>query len=263
MAHLALGLVLLAGSLAAGSPLLRQDRDAVKKLTLDMASTAFDDQYEGCGRMMEEELEELNHTEFANNSVYAAAWTQAAKEWRSRQGREPRPLALRPEQAIALLAYTLPGSLYETFNAAVREAGRSRREYLANFHFKALHFLLTQALRTLQDSQPHRCHHVYRGVGKIRFATQHGQLVRFGSFTSTSLRNEITVSFGRDTTFSVETCHGIPIGDFSHFPREEEVLIPPFEKFEVTNVTCDGGSSLIQLRSRGTFSNYNCEWVKG
>ncbi|XP_029898153.1 GPI-linked NAD(P)(+)--arginine ADP-ribosyltransferase 1 [Aquila chrysaetos chrysaetos] len=262
MEHLTLGLVLLAGTLAAGTPPRRRDLNAVKEVALDMAPTSFDDQYQGCSRMMEELLEELNRTEFANNSVYANTWTLAAAEWRSRQGRVPRLPALRPEQAVALLAYTLPESLYEAFNNAVRKAGRSREEYLGAFHFKVLHFLMSEALRTLRDAQPRRCHHVYRGVRDIRFTAQHHQRVRFGHFTSTSLRNESTQPFGQDTFFSVDTCYGASIRNFSFFPTEEEVLIPPFEIFEVTNVTRDKHRAFIHLRSQGTRSTYNCELVK-
>ncbi|KAM9263422.1 GPI-linked NAD(P)(+)--arginine ADP-ribosyltransferase 1 [Cariama cristata] len=263
MEHLALGLVLLATTLAPGSPLRRRDLDPIKEVALDMAPTSFDDRYQGCSRMMEGELQELNRTEFANNSVYAEAWTLADAEWRSRRGRVPQPLPLRPEQAVALLAYTVEGPLYRAFNTAVREAGRSRREYLGAFHFKALHFLLTEALRALRDAQPRRCHCVYRGVQGIRFTARLHQSIRFGHFTSASLWNKSALPFGRDTFFLVETCYGVPIRDFSFYPEEEEVLIPPFERFEVTNITRDRDRAVIQLRSQDALSTYNCELVKG
>ncbi|NWX49743.1 NARE ribosyltransferase, partial [Steatornis caripensis] len=262
MEHLVLGLVLLAGTLAASSPPHRRDLDPVKEVALDMAPTSFDDQYRGCSRMMEEELEELNRTEFANNSVYAEAWTLASVEWRSRRGRVPQPPVLRLEQAVALLAYTLPSPLHREFNAAVREAGRSRGEYLGAFRFKVLHFLLSEALRVLRDTRPRRCYRVYRGVRGIHFTAWHHQSIRFGHFTSASLHNESTLPFGQDTFFSVETCYGVPIRDFSFFPEEEEVLIPPFESFKVTDITHDGDRALIQLRSEAALSTYNCELVK-
>ncbi|KAM6140430.1 LOW QUALITY PROTEIN: erythroblast NAD(P)(+)--arginine ADP-ribosyltransferase-like [Pterocles gutturalis] len=256
MEHLALGLVLLAGTLATGSPLHRRDLDPVRMMALDMAPTAFEDQYRGCSRMMEEELRELNRHRFANNRVYAEAWTHAAAEW---WNGTPRPPVLRQEQAITLLAYTQHGPLYQGFNAALREAGRSRGEYLGTYRFKAL-LLLSEALRT-RDTRPRRCHQVYRGVG-IRFSAWPRQPVRFGHFTSTSLQKERALSSARDTVFSVETCFGVPIRDFSFFPEEEEVLIPPLEG-EVTNITRDGDGVLIQLRSRAALSTYNCELVKG
>ncbi|KAF1493515.1 Erythroblast NAD(P)(+)--arginine ADP-ribosyltransferase, partial [Megadyptes antipodes antipodes] len=266
MERLALGLVLLAGTLATSSPLRRRDLNSIKEVELDMVLTSFDDQYRGCSRMMEEELEELNRTEFAN-SIYAEAWTHAATEWRNRQGRVPQLRVLRPEQEVALLAYTMSGSLsdplYKKFNKAVREAGCSRREYLDTFHFKALHFLLTKALHALQDAQPRRCYRVYRGIRDIRFTAWPGQSIRFGQFASSSfVKEKAQQSFGQDTFFSVETCYGVPIRDFSFFPNEEEVLIPPFEIFEVTDVARDGDRALIHLRSQDAHSNHNCEWVK-
>ncbi|KAF1535304.1 Erythroblast NAD(P)(+)--arginine ADP-ribosyltransferase, partial [Eudyptes schlegeli] len=261
MERLALGLVLLAGTLATSSPLRRRDLKSIKEVELDMVRASFDDQYRGCSRMMEEELEELNRTEFAN-SIYAEAWTRAATEWRNRQGRVPQLRVLRPEQEVALLAYTMSGPLYEPFNKAVREAGRSRREYLDTFHFKALHFLLTKALHALQDAQPRCCYCVYRGIRGIRFTAWPGQSMRFGYFASSSFLKKNAERFGQDTIFSVETCYGVPIRNFSFFPKEEEVLIPPFEIFEVTDVARDGDRALIHLRSQDARSNYNCEWVK-
>ncbi|NXN24195.1 NARE ribosyltransferase, partial [Nycticryphes semicollaris] len=264
MEHLVMGLVLLlAGTLAAGNPLHQQDPRAITEKVLDMAPTTFDDQYLGCSQMMEEELGELNRTEFTNNSVYAEAWTQAAAEWRNRGGRVPQLPLLRTEQAVAIMAYTLHGRLYQAFNAAVREAGRSSWEYRHKFHFKVLHFLLTQALSNLWKAQPRRCHRVYRGVLGIRFTARLQDLVRFGQFTSTSLQNKSALDFGQDTFFSVNTCYGVPIRDFSLYPSEEEVLIPPYERFEVINITKHGDRTCIHLHSRDTFSNYSCEWVKG
>ncbi|XP_074005385.1 erythroblast NAD(P)(+)--arginine ADP-ribosyltransferase-like [Numenius arquata] len=258
MEHLVLGLVLFAGTLAPSNP---QFFKSIKEMRLDMAPTSFDDQYQGCSRMMEEELGELNRTEFARNSIYAETWTKAVAEWQKKGGHVPKPTALRMEHAVALLAYTLQERLYPEFNAAVREAGLSLREYLDNFQFKALHFLVIQALRILREAQPN-CYQVYRGVQGIRFTAQRQDLIRFGQFASTSFLKSVAEDFGQDTFFSVYTCYGVPIRDFSFYPNEQEVLIPPFERFEVTSITKQGKSTHIQLHSNGIFSNYNCEWVK-
>ncbi|NXD85336.1 NRT2 ribosyltransferase, partial [Halcyon senegalensis] len=261
MEHLALGWVLLIGTLAAGSPPHR--RDSITDKEMDMALTSFDDQYQGCGHLMEEELPELNRTEFTNNKAYAEDWAIATAKWQNCHRCNPQMRVLRPKLAIAVLAYSYNGSLYREFNKATREAGRSREYYLHHFHFKVLHFLLTEALRALRDSRPRRCYQVYRGVQGIRFTAQQHQSVRFGQFTSTSSLKNIAECFGQDTFFRVKTCHGVPIKDFSFFPEEEEVLIPPFEVFEVTKVTRIGNRSFIHLSSQDIFSNYNCEFVKG
>ncbi|XP_075598883.1 erythroblast NAD(P)(+)--arginine ADP-ribosyltransferase-like isoform X1 [Balearica regulorum gibbericeps] len=259
MEHLVLGLVLLSGTLDSASPRHCQDQHPFK--VLDMAPSSFDDQYQGCSRMMEKELEELNRTEFTDKD-YAEAWKKGAAEWQSKPHHVSRVPALRREHAVALLAYTWQCDPYTKFNAAVRVAGRSREEYLNTFHFKVLHFLLSEALRVLRDAQPQKCHHVYRGIRGIRFTAQQHQSIRFGQFTSASLRKVEALKFGKDTLFSVETCYGVLIRNFSFFTDEEEVLIPPFEIFEVTNITHNGNRAFIQLRSQGASSTYNCEWVK-
>ncbi|XP_021244720.1 erythroblast NAD(P)(+)--arginine ADP-ribosyltransferase-like [Numida meleagris] len=259
MEHQTLGWVLLlstwAGAFAAGGKL-----SPVKEVAMDMALSSFDDQYQGCGRMMEAELEELNRTEF--DSIHATDWRRAAAEWQSRWGRAARPPALGWDQATAMLAYMLQGNLYHEFNAATLTGGRSRQHYLRSFPFKTLHFLLSRALHTLRESQPPRCHHVYRGVRGTRFTARRGSTVRFGQFFFSSLQRNLPREYGPNTFFSVETCYGARLLNFTTFPAEDKVLIPPFEHFRVTNITNSRGITFIQLRSQGNNSTYNCEFVK-
>ncbi|XP_014818257.1 PREDICTED: NAD(P)(+)--arginine ADP-ribosyltransferase 2-like, partial [Calidris pugnax] len=259
MEHLVLGLVLFAGTLAPGNPL--KDLGPIKQIRLDMAPTSFDDQYRGCGHQMDKELGKLHQMELTKNSIYAKYWPLAAAKWQKRAAYVPRPPALRAEHATALLAYTMPGGLYQTFNAAMRKAGSSHKEYLYKFHFKTLHYLLTQALKILWHAQPN-CYHVYRGVRGIRFTAQLHDFVRFGQFTSTSFVKKTAAQFGQDTFFSVYTCYGVPIRHFSFFPNEEEVLIPPYERFMVANIAYYWTGTHIVLQSRGIYSKYNCEWLK-
>ncbi|NXS93871.1 NARE ribosyltransferase, partial [Jacana jacana] len=260
--------LLLASTLATSNPLHRRDPRAIEEKMLDIACNSFDDQYEGCSHEMEKELAELNSKEFRKNRLYAEAWAKATAKWQERQGRVTLPPALRTEHAVAIMVYTLPGlkkwhkKLYKKFNAAVRVAGRSPREYRDKFHFKVFHFLLTQALSILWDAEPGRCFDVYRGVPDIRFTARLKDVIRFGQFTSTSLQKEKAEDFGTATFFSVNTCYGVPIKNFSYFRNENEVLIPPYEKFEVTNIIQEGKRTHIHLRSKGIFSIYNCEWLK-
>ncbi|XP_047371789.1 GPI-linked NAD(P)(+)--arginine ADP-ribosyltransferase 1 isoform X2 [Sciurus carolinensis] len=148
---------------------------------LDMAPASFDDQYTGCAAAMTAALADLNHTEFQTNKVYADGWTLASNQWQERRvwgpvwglsptRLPPPPPGFRDEHVVALLAYTANSPLHKEFNAAVREAGRSRAHYLHHFSFKTLHFLLTEALQLLGRSQHSpRCHQVYRGVHGLRF----------------------------------------------------------------------------------------------
>ncbi|XP_075775791.1 GPI-linked NAD(P)(+)--arginine ADP-ribosyltransferase 1 [Pelodiscus sinensis] len=250
-----------------GFPLGKRDLFPVTEAVLDLAPRAFDDQYKDCAGMMEAELGELNRTEFASNENYAETWLEAASYWKERKDTSNVPQNFKPEYAMAVLAYSSQGPLHmqplhQEFNAAVREAGRTRDSYLSHFNFKTLHFLLTRALHVLKAAEPARCHQVYRGVRGIRFKAEIRKPVRFGHFTSTSLKNESALRFGQDTFFSIKTCFGANIKNFSFFPDEDEVLIPPFEKFKVTNFTQAQGRTMIQLQSLESSSNHNCEYVK-
>ncbi|NWU03547.1 NRT2 ribosyltransferase, partial [Urocynchramus pylzowi] len=160
----------------------------------------------------------------------------------------------------ALMAYTMQ-ELHDPFNTAVRTAGKSRQEYRDNFHFKTLHFLLTQALQKLR--RPGVCLDVFRGVKKYQFNVNSGDKVRFGRFASSSLDKTVSQGYGTDTMFKVHTCFGVDIQKFSYKQSEKEVLIPPFETFEVIDVKTEGSTLNIGLRSTGNFSNYNCEWLRG
>ncbi|NXF12042.1 NRT2 ribosyltransferase, partial [Smithornis capensis] len=230
-------------------------------IELNMALNSFDDQYRGCRTKMVKRLPRINRTEFVADSDYAETWVKARIKWYSQASRET---LLRPEQAIALIAYSMEEGLYRAFNKAVRSAGSSRREYMRNFPFKVVHFLLTEALEDLRKAKTHpRCLHVYRGIDGIRFSTKPGQTVRFGQFASTSLLKNVSEYYGTDSFFEVDTCHGANIRNFSHYPEEEEVLIPPYETFNVTSVTRQGEKIQIHLNSHGVYSKYNCEWLRG
>ncbi|POI20086.1 hypothetical protein CIB84_016168, partial [Bambusicola thoracicus] len=264
MELLALCWVLLAGTLlstsAASSALQEGDLGPIMK-QMDMALNSFDDQYEGCEVSMWDEIEEVNHTEFSRNSFYADTWKKAAKEWQKRCRRPADCPQLRPEQAIAVLAYTAASRMCARFNAATRQGGRTHEDYLHSYHFKTLHFLLTQALLDLRASQP-RCYYVYRGVRGIRFMARRGMSVRFGQFTSSSRSKKATEKFGQDTLFVMKTCYGVPIKQLSFIEEEDEVLIPPFEVFEVTNFSNVNGRTKIRLRSKEKMSTHNCELLK-
>ncbi|XP_031466340.1 NAD(P)(+)--arginine ADP-ribosyltransferase 2-like [Phasianus colchicus] len=262
MELLALRWVLLSTllSTSASSSALHEGDLVSITVPMNMAPDSFDDQYEGCGQMMWNRLQMVNYTEFTKNYVYADGWRKAAAVWQKRGGHLSQP-PLRREQAIAVLAYTAASPLYQQLNAATRQGGRSHQNYCFYFHFKTLHFLLTQALRSLRGFKPY-CYHVYRGVGSIRFTAQRGTAVRFGQFTSASLRKEVALKFGQVTFFVIKTCYGVPIKQFSFYPSEDEVLIPPYEVFEVTNFSIVNGRSQIHLRSKGKKSKYNCELLK-
>ncbi|KAL9870006.1 erythroblast NAD(P)(+)--arginine ADP-ribosyltransferase-like [Geothlypis trichas] len=229
----------------------------IELMILDMAPDTFDDQYRGCGPAMKAALPALNNSEFRQNKEFAEVWVKAAAKVHSRG---PSASPLSPDKATAIMAFTMTDP--RTFNNALRVVGRSRLEYWNNFHFKTLHFLLTDALATLRDAQKGQCRDAFLNVGDARFEAQRGDTVRFGLFMSMYLSKPFYES-PRETMFEVRTCHGVETTLFRENPEPRTVLIPPFETFKVTQYTRQGDKTQIQLRSTGTYSKYNCEWLGG
>ncbi|NWY22078.1 NRT2 ribosyltransferase, partial [Aphelocoma coerulescens] len=249
MAPLAHTLALLAMAVATA---------AIEVVPLDMAQNSFDDQYQGGGPAMAAALPALKRSEFQQNKNFARAWAKATAEWQKKMSSVSY---LPSDQAIALMAYTMD-DLHEEFNAAVREAGSSPREYRDNFHFKGLHFLLSSALAALRDIQGRQCRCVIQAVSGVRFEAQPRDTVRLGQFLPLSHCGGNDHG-GMDTVLQVDTCHSVDVRDFSSDPSKKQVLIQPFETFKVTFVVRDGDKVQIILNSTGNHSNSNCEWLRG
>uniref|UniRef100_A0A8C3TPE9 NAD(P)(+)--arginine ADP-ribosyltransferase n=1 Tax=Catharus ustulatus TaxID=91951 RepID=A0A8C3TPE9_CATUS len=224
----------------------------IKVLHLDMAQKSFDDQYLTCADDMTKKVPELKCTDFLQNERFAQLWSNASAEW---QKRETSMGPLSQDETIAIMMYTI-GEVHNQFNDAVQKAGSSPLQYQNNFHFKTLHFLLTQALQKLRDLNT--CRNVFRGESKKKYKVKKGDEVHFGYFASTSRSREVSEWYGTRTMFHVHTCLGAVIENFSFTSSHREVLIPPFETFRVTDVTCEGATMDIKLHSTGNLSNRKC-----
>ncbi|TRZ14089.1 hypothetical protein HGM15179_013010 [Zosterops borbonicus] len=140
-----------------------------------MARDSFNDQYQGCGPAMTAALPALNHSEFQKNPVLAQVWPEAMAEWQ-RQGSPGSPLSSQ-DQAIAIM-HTM--GAHGMFNIAMHVVGRFSQEYWDNFHYKMLHFLMTEALAMLRNSQKGKCLDVFHRECGVRFQARCGNTVRFG-----------------------------------------------------------------------------------
>lgn len=162
---------------------------------------------------------------------------------------------------IPIYAYTMNG-VYNEFNRAVRTEKQKYKD--KTFAWYSLHFLLTKALQFLKKVQ-NKSYPVYRGT-QSKFKGEKGMTFRFGSFTSFSRKQSVAKDFAKEdlgTCFEIKDYKGAYVAEYSKFPGEEEVLSPPYEKFEVIDVkTDDWCKTVFVLKSAGKESNLNCALFK-
>lgn len=217
---------------------------------LDMAPDAFDDQYEGCVEEMEEKARELLEKDFNMNRRLKLEWESAEQKWETIKNRISYPKGFDNFHGTALVTYT--GNIHKDFNDAVREFKKNP----GNFHYRAFHYYLTRALQLLSNQN---CYSVYRGT-KDRFHYSEKGSVRFGQFASSSLNKEVALknfSGATGTLYTIKTCLGVYIKEFSYYPSEEEVLIPPYEVYHKVKVT-QSGKEIFLDSPRREKSNFNC-----
>lgn len=200
------------------------DTELLEDFPLDMKNTSVDDMLWGCSK---DTLKKVQKTfSKSEKKEFAEAWGKATScALKKLIGGWNKGLDMKQLKAICVYTGRL---VYQQFNNAVRS---QRREYGSNFKFHYLFVLLTSAVQTLKLRQP--CYTTYRRCS-VTFSGTVGQRMRFGSFTSTSVRTNL-IHFGRQTCFQMTTCFGANVQKFSVYPNEDEVLIPPYEEFEITS----------------------------
>ncbi|XDV33284.1 hypothetical protein PO909_003746 [Leuciscus waleckii] len=127
---------------------------------------------------------------------------------------------LKINNSIAIYVYTnTEYNIYPKFNDDTRNG---KQEYTAGtYKWYSLRFLLTEAIE------------IMRNLALNGFTSLN---IRFGSFTSSSLDRNLAKRFGSKSCFEIYTCLGADETKYSRFTYEKEVLIPPYEKFKVTDI---------------------------
>ncbi|XP_031414402.1 NAD(P)(+)--arginine ADP-ribosyltransferase 2-like [Clupea harengus] len=226
---------------------------------LNMAPDSVDDDYKGCSAKMSK-LVDTEYLPLEKCGTFKEAWEKAEKEI---QKKKPQLDKLSMNHAIAILVYSYgTPDIYHDLNNAVHT---SKKYYTTTFQYHSLHFLLIDAIQRLNPKG--KCFQVYRGTD-VEFKHQNPSM-RFGTFTSTSVYPNNATKFGSKSCFEVWTCHGAKVSKYSQYPDENEVLIPPYEKFTIKkiiknpkNQTAIKCETVYQLKSSGIKSSLRCALFK-
>ncbi|XP_065109061.1 GPI-linked NAD(P)(+)--arginine ADP-ribosyltransferase 1-like [Paramisgurnus dabryanus] len=218
---------------------------------LNMSESSVDDRYDGCTEKMANlvKTKYLSEEITANISGFGTAWMTS-------EGKIPEPEEnLNRNHLIAISVYT-GRTVYTRFNQDVR-SGKLKYKNM-KYAWYSLHFLLTEAIQILKKTQQ-GCKLTYRGTS-VRFneSVLHKE-IRFGFFASSSLLTEEAEQFGSESCFEIKTCHGAAVEIYSEYSDEKEILIPPYEKFKVTEIKKDDWcKTVFVLKSSGIRSDLNC-----
>ncbi|XP_067284794.1 ecto-ADP-ribosyltransferase 5-like [Pseudorasbora parva] len=230
---------------------------------LDMAESSVDDLYVGCKNSMGDRVKtELLEKELNELRKFRIVWQDAENNAKIPNDN------LTWNHSVAIYVYTNSGfDLYKDFNDAVRTNKHEYQNRNSKYTWYSLQFLLTEAIQILKETQ-NGCKSTYRGTNVEFNKNVLNSEVRFGSFASSSLNRTVAEEFGSTSCFEIRTCEGADVSGYSTFPNEEEVLIPPYEKFKVTDVKtrtdhedlwCE---TVYVLESSGVRSDLNCALFK-
>lgn len=235
---------------------------AAVKVNFNLAPDSFDDQYQGCSQQVMEELRQGDYftKELEARRNYSRVWHNSHLTWLNRDKALPENMTIT--HAVAILVYTLNKNIRSDFTKAMVSAARSPWQYKHSFHFKYLHYYLTSAIQLLRKKSVIKngslCYEVHYEAD-FYLEAYTGATIRFGHFLSSSLLRKEAQNFGNQTLFTIFTCLGAPVEDFS---LKKEVLVPPYEVFKVVNMSYHPRGNWLQLRSTGNLSTYNCQLLK-
>ncbi|XP_067414945.1 ecto-ADP-ribosyltransferase 5-like [Emydura macquarii macquarii] len=231
---------------------------ATCQVKLSMMPDAFDDQYIGCEVEMDGRAPGLLEKEKSMSTRFSTVWKNSEQTWQSVKTKLSLPPGFFDEHGRAIIAYT-DNDFHKELNQAVREIGKSPADYMDKFHFKAFHYYLTRALRLLRGSCGVMYNTtVYRGTDVPHTGSG---IIRFGYFASSSTDRAVAEKFGKATVFTIRTCFGVDIRNFSHVLEEEEVLIPVHEQFSMFKG--QGSHSFVLHSTNRTCSYFNCAFLTG
>uniref|UniRef100_H0XWG6 NAD(P)(+)--arginine ADP-ribosyltransferase n=2 Tax=Otolemur garnettii TaxID=30611 RepID=H0XWG6_OTOGA len=240
-----------------------QSSENATKINFDLAPGSFDDQYHGCSKQVMEKLNQGDYftKDLQDHKNYSRIWHKTHLTWMNQPQTLPKNMTI--PHAVALLVYTLNSNVRSDFCKALANDAKTPQQYEHSFYFKYLHYYLTTAIQLLRKEVTREndrlCYQVHHEAKGVPFKAYVGATVRFGQFLSTSLLKEEARKFENQTLFTIFTCLGASVQDFS---LRKEVLIPPYELFKVVNMSYHPRGNWLQLQSTGNWSTYNCQLLK-
>lgn len=196
-------------------------------LPLDMATDSIDDMYDGCRRETASVIDLFGVFEWHFNRNFSFAWASA-----ERNAKKPVHENLQEDHATVMYMYTSFKNIQQDFNKAVKTGKDKYSTYGFKFHY--FYFYLTDAIQALRHNQT-SCRTTYHRTRTL-FDVTINTSMRFGAFTWVASGKQSFDFNGNVSCFEIQTCFGADITYYSATKQIGQVLIPPYEVFQITDV---------------------------
>ncbi|XP_074539450.1 ecto-ADP-ribosyltransferase 4-like [Halichoeres trimaculatus] len=223
-------------------------------LPLDMASDSIDDMFDGCYSRAASIIDLFGVFEWHFNRNFSLAWAIS-----ERNAQKPAHKQLKDDHAIALHTFTKVRNVRKEFNEAVRTEKQKYSTHGFRFHY--LYFYLTNTIQVLRQNKT-GCRAAYFRTRSHFERNVVNKEMRFGAFIWAAMSKESMSSNGDVSCFEIESCFGADITHYSALRKAGQVLIPPYEVFQITHVLSDDPwcSVVYKLQSTKTpKTDLNCK----
>lgn len=230
-------------------------------LPLDLAPECIDEMFDGCkSEVAATMIDVFGVFEWNFNKNFANAWALVEN-----QIQRPVPEPLTEDHSISLQMYTNQKTkLIQRDFTNVLRYGKDVYN-TPGFRFHYFYFYLIDAIQRLHQIQT-TCVTTYYGTGKQYQMKVNHTLMRFGQFVWAQQDKNLLLPENKISCFEIFTCFGADISDFSAVSVKGQILIPPYEVFEITDVQSKSTWCDVIYKLRSTKiprSNFNCKMNLG
>lgn len=180
---------------------------------------------------------------------YSEAWSKAEQK-----ARKPAHYYMTKRHSAALYIYTT--NILQPVKHVARTGDRTGKQLRERSDTHSLYFYLSEAIQILRHSQV-TCFSTNYTTETLLNLNTSSKPVRFSTFILAPNGQYPTKNA---TSFEVHTCFGANITHYSALKQNNQVLIPPYELFKVTNIQTDPQKCRVIYRLE---SNLNCVYDRG
>ncbi|XP_051241578.1 ecto-ADP-ribosyltransferase 4 [Dicentrarchus labrax] len=210
----------------------------------DLTYDLNDDMYDDCRSKAVVVTDKAIMQTWDTSTNFSQAWSNAEQN-----AEEPIHNYMEKHHSVALYMYT--NVMLQPVKRDLDTAERTGNQLKETLKSRSLYFSLSEAIQILKHSQVTCLSTNYR-IEALLNVNISNKLIRFSTF----IIGSDGWNFTRNAScFEVYTCFGADITYYSALKQNNQVLIPPYEVFKVTDIETEAQRCKVIYRLK---SNLNC-----